>query len=136
MSTLPRFSLSTKENEWRCTELVDNSPPPSIDRVTDVTSVPLNENSNKTPKRISAIPSEVKQRTDKPILSVDTCLCTTCNGIFEDVFRTFLVICKDKKHRVNSVDESEYRVHRTKVKKEKSHFNSQEVIHHDKTKIK
>lgn len=96
-----------EENEWRCAELVQNSSPPSIDRVTDVTSVPLNEYSNKTPKRISAIPSEVKQRTDKPILSVDTCLCTTCNGIFEDVFRTFLVICKDKKHRVNSVDESE-----------------------------
>lgn len=86
-----------------------NNPASSIDTVTDAIPVPLKEYSKKNPKRISAVRSEVKERTEKPILSVDTCLSSTCNGIFEDVFSTFLVICKDKKHNMSPVLGSEDR---------------------------
>lgn len=74
-----------------------NSPPPSIDRVTDATSVPVNEYCKKKAKRLSTFPSEANQ-DDKPILVVDTCLSTNCNGILEDIFGIFRVICEDKKH--------------------------------------
>lgn len=62
-----------------------------------VPSVLLNEYGRGKPKRLSTFPSEAIHH-DKPILVVDTCLSTNCNGILEDIFGIFRVICEDKKH--------------------------------------
>lgn len=80
-----------------------DNPAPSIYTVPDATSALLNEYGRRKAKRLSTFPSEANQH-DKPILVVDTCLSINCNGILEDIFGIFRVICEDKKHDRNVLE--------------------------------